>query len=160
MHLYALSYLLQFSVKLELIIEQEIPSIYFEPLLQFVWDIFRFKFSQLTATHRRELNRLKRYWHDVIMTWKHFCITGPLCGESTANQWIFLTKDQKCGALMFSLMYIWTNGWTGIGFAGIVIRYYALVTSRLWFNAHKIPYEGPIKYIRLTRNVRAALNIL
>ena len=46
------------------------------------------------------------------MTWKHFCVTGPLCGESICHLWILFTKDRWRGALMYSFMYTWTKGWT------------------------------------------------
>ena len=36
-----------------------------------------------------------------------FCITGPLCGEFTGPG----DKGQCRGALMFSLICIWINGW-------------------------------------------------
>ena len=39
-------------------------------------------------------------------------VTGPLCGEFTGHRWIPLTKaSQWRGALMFSLICSWTNGW-------------------------------------------------
>ena len=30
--------------------------------------------------------------HDDVIKWKHFHVTGPLLGESTAHMWIPLTK--------------------------------------------------------------------
>ena len=30
--------------------------------------------------------------HDDVIKWKHFCVTGPLRGESTGHLWIPLTK--------------------------------------------------------------------
>ena len=44
-------------------------------------------------------------------TWNIFCVTGPLWGEFTGHRWIPLTKGQWRGALMFSLICAWTNGW-------------------------------------------------
>ena len=40
-----------------------------------------------------------------VMTSKCFHITGPLWGESTDNRWFPLTKDQWCGALIFSTWF-------------------------------------------------------
>ena len=40
-----------------------------------------------------------------------FRVTGPLCGEFTGHRWIPLTKGQWRGALMFSSICAWINGW-------------------------------------------------
>ena len=41
-----------------------------------------------------------------------FRVTGHLCGEFTSPRWIPRThKGQWCGALMFSLICVWINGW-------------------------------------------------
>ena len=40
-----------------------------------------------------------------------FRVTGPLCGEFTGSRWIPLKKGQWRGALMFSLICAWKNGW-------------------------------------------------
>ena len=53
----------------------------------------------------------------MMMSWdgNTFCITVPLCRESSNHWWIPLTKDQWCGAFMFSLSLAWTgcctNSW-------------------------------------------------
>ena len=51
--------------------------------------------------------------HDDVNKWKHFCfLIGPLWGKPTGRRWITLTKAiEWCGALMFSLIYAWTDGW-------------------------------------------------
>ena len=48
--------------------------------------------------------------HDDVIKWKHFCITGPLWGESTGHQWIPLTKDSgvEFGWVFF---YLRLNKW-------------------------------------------------
>ena len=37
---------------------------------------------------------INTYWvtYDDVIKWKHFCVTGPLRGESTGHRWISLTK--------------------------------------------------------------------
>ena len=40
-----------------------------------------------------------------------FRITGHLCGEFTGDGWIPRTNGQWHGALMFSLICAWINGW-------------------------------------------------
>ena len=40
-----------------------------------------------------------------------FRVTGPLWVESTGHWWIPLAKASDAGALIFSLIHAWTNGW-------------------------------------------------
>ena len=44
---------------------------------------------------------------DDVIKWKQFRVTGPLCGNSPVNS---PHKGQWRGALMFSLIFTWTNG--------------------------------------------------
>ena len=48
-----------------------------------------------------------------------FCVTGPLCGEFTGH------KGQWRGALMFSLICAWINGWVNNCEAGDLRRHRA-----------------------------------
>ena len=50
--------------------------------------------------------------HDGILTWKRFCITGLLWGESTGYRWIALTEGQWCRTLMNFLMFAYRDCWT------------------------------------------------
>ena len=52
-----------------------------------------------------------------------FRITGHLCGEFTGRWWI--PKGQWRGALMFSLICFWINGWVNNREAGDLRRYRA-----------------------------------
>ena len=45
-------------------------------------------------------------WH-----WNPLDITGPLCGESTGDQWIPLTKGQSSESFTFSGFLAWTSCW-------------------------------------------------
>ena len=54
-----------------------------------------------------------------------FCVTGHLCGEFTGPQWIPQHKGQWRGALTFSLICVWINGWVNNVEAGDLIRYRA-----------------------------------
>ena len=47
-----------------------------------------------------------------------FRVTGPLCEEFTGHRWSPLIKGQWRGALMFSLICAWTNGWVNNRGAG------------------------------------------
>ena len=51
-------------------------------------------------------------FHDDVIKWKHFRVAGHLCWEFTGDRWIPLTLEgQWRGALTFSMMCAWTNGW-------------------------------------------------
>ena len=54
-----------------------------------------------------------------------FRITGYLCGEFTGSRQIPRTKGQRRGALMFSLICVWINGWENNLEAGDLRRYHA-----------------------------------
>ena len=51
-----------------------------------------------------------------------FRVTGPLCGEFTGPG-EFPQKGQWQGALMFSLICVWINGWVNNREAGDLRRY-------------------------------------
>ena len=61
--------------------------------------------------------------HD-INKWNISRVTGPLWGESTGNWWI-PHKGQWHGALMFSLICAWTNGWANNRDSGELRRHCA-----------------------------------
>ena len=64
---------------------------------------------------------------DLTMTSSNgniFRITGHLCGEFTGHRWIPHTGQWR-GALMFSLICVWINGWVNNGEAGDLRRYRA-----------------------------------
>ena len=68
--------------------------------------------------------------HDDVIKWKHFRVTGHLCGEFTVagNSPVPVNsthKGQWCGALMFSLICAWINGWVNNGEAGDLRRHRA-----------------------------------
>ena len=64
-------------------------------------------------------------WHDDVIKWKHFCVTGHLCGEFTGRRWIPHKKGQRRGSLMFSVICVWINGWKNNREAGDLRRYRA-----------------------------------
>ena len=41
------------------------------------------------------------FYHDDVIKWKHFRVTGPLCGEFTSDRWIPLTKASDTGLDVF-----------------------------------------------------------
>ena len=45
-------------------------------------------------------------------------VSGHLCGKFTGDRWIPRTNASEGGALMFSLICSWINGWVNIGEAG------------------------------------------
>ena len=55
-----------------------------------------------------------------------FRVTDPLCGEFTGPRWIPVTKAMQWrGALMFSLICTWINGWVNNREAGDLRRHCA-----------------------------------
>ena len=56
--------------------------------------------------------------------WNIFLVTGPLWGESTGHRWI-PPKGHWRGALMFSLICAWTNGWASNRCTGDLRRHHA-----------------------------------
>ena len=55
-----------------------------------------------------------------------FSVTGSLCGEFAGHRWISPHKGQWHGALMFSLICVWINGWVNNREAGNLRRYRAI----------------------------------
>ena len=47
----------------------------------------------------------------IMTSWKRFCMTGTLLGETTGPRWISLTKGQLCISLIFSLIKVWSSCW-------------------------------------------------
>ena len=74
-----------------------------------------------------------------------FRVTGHLCGEFTGPRWI-TAKGQWRGALMFSLICVWINGWVNNGEAGDLRRYRAHYdVAVMWHHHHqpqKYRYDG------------------
>ena len=67
-----------------------------------------------------------------MMTSSHrnvFHITGPLWGESTAYRWIPLSKEQRCGTLMLSILSPWAICWTNNRHGDDLRSHDAYVTS-------------------------------
>ena len=61
--------------------------------------------------------------HDNVIKWKHFPRYWHLCGEFTGHRWI--PRSQWRGALMFSLICVWINGWVNNREAGDLRRHRA-----------------------------------
>ena len=60
----------------------------------------------------------------MIIKWKHSPRYRPFVREFTGHRWILL-KGEWRGALMFSLIYVWTNGWVNTRDAGDLRRHRA-----------------------------------
>ena len=65
------------------------------------------------------------HFHDDVIKWKHFRVTGHLCGEFTSDRWIPRTKasDAELWCLLWSAPGI--NDWVNNGDAGDLRRHRA-----------------------------------
>ena len=76
-------------------------------------------------------------FHEDVINGNTFCVTDHLCGEFTGHQWIPPVnsphKGQWRGALMFSLICTWINGWVNNREAGDFRRYRANVDVTLMY---------------------------
>ena len=66
-------------------------------------------------------------WRAAIMMikWKLFPHTGPLCGEFTSHRWIPLTKASDAELWCFLWSAPWINGWVNNREAGYLRRHHA-----------------------------------
>ena len=77
------------------------------------WIIKRYVLLLVAYTlHSTSINDIEwECFHDDVIKWKLFRVTGHLCGEFTGHRWIPLRKGLWGGAFMFSLICAWINGW-------------------------------------------------
>ena len=69
-----------------------------------------------------QLCNIKGTHHDDFIKWKHFRVTGHLCGEFTGQRWIHLTKASDAE---LSLIWAWMNAWVNNREAGDLRRHRA-----------------------------------
>ena len=72
--------------------------------------------------------------HDDVITWKHFSRNWPFVRGIHRSSVNFLHKGQWCGALMFSLICAWINGWVNNGEVGDLRR-------------HRTHYDATVMYM-------------
>ena len=79
--------------------------------------------------------------HNDLIQWKHFRVTGLLCGEFTGHQWIPLRKASDAEARCFLWSALWINVWVNNREAGDLRRHCAhygvivmQVGSHQWFH--------------------------
>ena len=65
------------------------------------------------------------HWHDDVMKWKHFPCSWPFVWGIHRSPVNFPHKGLWRGALMFSLICVWINGWVNNRKAGDLRRYRA-----------------------------------
>ena len=83
--------------------------------------------SNFTSAH--ELNPWYAFrdytFHDDVIKWKHFQCYWPFVQGIHRSPVNSLRKGQWRGALMFSLICVWINGWVNNREAGGLRRYHA-----------------------------------
>ena len=82
-----------------------------------------------------------KLYHDDIIKWKHFPRYWPFVRGIHRSSVNSPHKGQWRGALMFSLICVWINGWVNNRGAGDLRRYRAHydVTVMMWYGA--LPYR-------------------
>ena len=79
--------------------------------------------GQYIETERRDADGLlSDLHHDEVIKWKHFPRNWPFVREIHRSPVNFPHKGQWRGALMFSLIYVWINGWVNNREAGDLRR--------------------------------------
>ena len=73
--------------------------------------------------HKTNEKSRKQVEHDDVMKWKHFPRYWPFVREIHRPPVNSLHKGQWGGTLMFSLIWVWTNGWVNTRKAGDLRRY-------------------------------------
>ena len=67
----------------------------------------------------------RRGYHDDVIKWKHFPRYWPFVRRTHRRSPVNSPhKGQWCGALMFSLIYVWTSGWANNRDAGDLRRHH------------------------------------
>ena len=77
-------------------------------------------------------------FHDDVIEWKHFPRYWPLVRGIHRSPVNSPHKGQWRGALMFSLICVWINGWVNNGDAGDLRRYrvhYSVIVILWWLHA-------------------------
>ena len=83
--------------------------------------------------------RLHAFTHDYVIKWKHFPRYWPFVRGIHRSPVNSAHKGQWRGALMFTLIYVWTNGWLNNREAGDLRRYRAHYDVRVMFPFYFLP---------------------
>ena len=90
----------------------------------FISNTFGTSFWALNASHCWRLLLLHRF-HDDVIKWKHFLRYWPFVRGIHRSPVDSPHKGQWRGALMFSLIWVWINGWVNSPDAGDLRRHCA-----------------------------------
>ena len=85
------------------------------------WDVRIYKLfnnSQVDSDLRHHGTRVAHHRHDDVIKWKHFPCYWPFVRGIYRSPINSSHKDQCHGALMFSLICTWINGWVNTREAG------------------------------------------
>ena len=79
--------------------------------------------------------------HDDVIKWKHFPRYWPFVRGIHRSPVNSPHKSQWRGALMFSLIWVWINGWINTREAGDLRRYRVHCDVAVMFEAGRCPYD-------------------
>ena len=103
--------------------------------------------------------------HDDVMKWKHFPRYWPFVRGIHRSPANFLQKGQWRGALMFSLICAWINGWVNTRKAGDLRRHHPhyVITlmnnpTHLWWHIMSLPLKIKVFSHQRTVLTRTALS--
>ena len=91
------------------------------------------------------------YWHDDVIKWNIFRVTGPLWGESTGFPVDSHHKGQWRVTLMLSLICAWTNDWASNQDAGNLRRHRAYYDVIVMSYIHVYP---ELRYYEISIDIK------
>ena len=94
----------------------------------------RLSVTSLHLTQCWPTSMIPKASYDDVTKWNHFPCHWPFVREIHRATVYSLHKSQWCGALMFSLICAWINGWANTGDAGDLRR-------------HRVHYDATVMHL-------------
>ena len=97
-------------------------------------------------------------WYDDVIKWKHFPRNWSFVREIHRSSVNFPHKGQWRGALMFSLICTWINGWINNGEAGDLTRHRAYYDVTVMITTKHNKYE-PCAYVSVVYCISVSIAV-